>query len=35
MDTSPNKEDSPTEQDNNDDLLELDTLFIDPDLQAL
>jgi len=33
MDTSPNKEDSPTEQDNDDDdSPELDTPFIDPDL---
>ena len=35
IDTSPNEEDSPTEQDNDDDLPELDALFIDLDLQAL
>ena len=36
MDTSPNEEDSPTEQDNDDDdSPELDAPFVDPDLQAL
>ena len=35
MDTPPNEEDSPTEQDNNDDSPELDAPFVDPDLQAL
>ena len=35
IDTSPNEEDSPTEQDNDNDSPELDAPFVDPDLQAL